>query len=225
MTGEISRRPVRSFVRREGRLTSAQARALEELWPRYGIEYREAALDLDSIYGRHAPRTLEIGFGNGELLLWLGQNYPDRDYLGIDVHRPGVGHMLLGLERLKLTNVRVLCHDALDVLAHQIPRASLDEILLLFPDPWPKKRHHKRRFVRPESVELMAHALRAEGWLRIATDWAEYAEHIRGVLAASPSFEDVPDARAPRPPTRFEERGRRLGHEVRELCYIRRSAR
>ena len=221
MTGEISRRPVRSFVRREGRLTSAQARALGELWPRFGLEYREGPLDLDTLYGRRAPRTLEIGFGNGELLLWLAQNHPDRDYLGIEVHGPGVGRLLLGLERLGLTNVRVLRHDALDVLAHQIPPASLDEILLLFPDPWPKKRHHKRRIVQPEVVALLASALRAGGWLRVATDWADYAEHIRAVTSASSSFEHVPGERAPRPPTRFEERGRRLGHEVQDLCYRR----
>jgi tRNA (guanine-N7-)-methyltransferase len=218
---EISRRPVRTFVRREGRLTVAQARALAELWPRFGLEYDEGTLDLDAIFGRRVPRTLEIGFGNGDVLLWLAQSHPERDYLGIEVHRPGVGRLLLGLERLDACNVRVLCHDALEVLAHQIPRESLDEILLLFPDPWPKKRHHKRRLVQPETVALMARALRTGGWLRIATDWAEYAEHIRAVLSASPSFEHVPEAHAPRPPTRFEERGRRLGHEVCDLCYVR----
>jgi tRNA (guanine-N7-)-methyltransferase len=221
VTEEISRRPVRSFVRREGRMTAAQARALEALWPRYGVEYDSTLLDLDAVFGRHALRTLEIGFGNGDLLLWLAQEHPDRDYLGVEVHRPGVGRLLLRLERENIGNVRVICHDAVDVLAHQLPRASLDEILLLFPDPWPKKRHHKRRIVQPELVALAAAALRAGGWLRLATDWREYAEHMRAVMSASPAFELVPDARAPRPPTRFETRGRSLGHEVWDYCYRR----
>jgi tRNA (guanine-N7-)-methyltransferase len=221
VTEDISLRPVRSFVRREGRLTSAQARALEELWPRYGIEHGEAILDLDALYGRRAPRCLEIGFGNGDLLLWLAQSHADVDYLGIEVHRPGIGRLLLGLERLAVTNVRVICHDAVDVLARRIPRAALDEILLLFPDPWPKKRHHKRRIVQAEFVALCAAALRPGGWLRMATDWGDYAEHMRAVMAADAAFSYVADARAPRPPTRFEERGRRLGHEVYDLCYLR----
>jgi tRNA (guanine-N7-)-methyltransferase len=221
VTEESSARQIRSFVRREGRLTSGQARALEQLWPRYGIEYSEAPLELDAIFGRRAPRCLEIGFGNGDLLLWLAQSHPETDYLGIEVHRPGVGRLLLGLERLQITNVRIINHDAVDVLAHQIPRAALDEILLLFPDPWPKKRHHKRRIVQTEVVALAAAALRPGGWLRMATDWAEYAEHMRAVMSMAPDFVHVPDAVAPRPPTRFEERGRRLGHEVSDLCYRR----
>lgn len=218
---EISRRPVRSFVRREGRLTTAQARALGELWPRFGIEYTEAPLDLDAVFGRSAPRCMEIGFGNGDVLLWLAQNHPERDYLGVEVHRPGVGRLLLGLERLGLENVRVICHDAVDVLANQIPAGALEELLILFPDPWPKKRHHKRRLVQPELMRLAAAALRPGGWLRMATDWREYAEHIEGVMAGSDAFVHAPEARAPRPPTRFETRGLRLGHEVRELCYRR----
>jgi tRNA (guanine-N7-)-methyltransferase len=221
VTEEISRRPVRSFVRREGRLTSGQARALEELWPRYGIAHEATTLDLDAMYGRRAPRCLEIGFGNGDLLLWLAQSHPDVDYLGIEVHRPGIGRLLLGVERLGLTNVRVLCHDAVDVLAHGMPRGSLAEILLLFPDPWPKKRHHKRRIVQREFVALCAAALHPGGWLRMATDWADYAEHMRAVMSGAPDFSHVADARIPRPPTRFEERGRLLGHDVHDLCYRR----
>jgi tRNA (guanine-N7-)-methyltransferase len=221
VTEDISRRPVRSFVRREGRLTSGQARALVELWPRYGIEYSEAPLDLEALYARRAPRCLEIGFGNGDLLLRLAQTDPGRDYLGVEVHRPGVGRALLGLDRLKLGNVRLICHDAADVLAHQIPRASLEEILLLFPDPWPKKRHHKRRLVQGEFVALAAAALRTGGCLRMATDWRDYALHMLAVLGAASSFEHVPEARTPRPATRFEERGRLLGHEVWDLCYRR----
>jgi len=221
VTEDISHRQIRSFVRRQGRLTTGQSRALGELWPRYGIEYSDTELDLDAAYGRRAPRCLEIGFGNGELLLWLAQNNPAIDYLGVEVHRPGVGRLLLGLERLQLTNVRIISHDAVDVLAHQIPRGSLDEVLLLFPDPWPKKRHHKRRIVQKETIALAAAALRSAGWLRMATDWREYGDHMREVMASVPDFVHVPDARAPRPPTRFEERGRRLGHEVSELCYVR----
>jgi tRNA (guanine-N7-)-methyltransferase len=222
VTEDISHRQIRSFVRRQGRLTSGQSRALDELWPRYGVEYSDRALDLDALYGRRAPRCLEIGFGNGELLLWLAQNNPGIDYLGVEVHRPGVGRLLLGLERLQLQNVRIISHDAIDVLTHQMPRGSLDEILLLFPDPWPKKRHHKRRIVQKETIPLAAAALCSGGWLRMATDWAEYAEHMREVMFASPDFVHVPDAVVPRPPTRFEERGQRLGHEVRDLCYRRR---
>jgi tRNA (guanine-N7-)-methyltransferase len=218
---EISRRPVRSFVRREGRLTSGQARALAELWPHFGIEHSASALDLDAVFGRSAPRCMEIGFGNGELLLWLAQNNPHHDYLGVEVHRPGVGRLLLGLERLALTNVRVICHDAVDVLASQIAPGALDELLILFPDPWPKKRHHKRRLVQPELVRLAATALRPGGWLRMATDWREYAEHMAGVMAGADAFVQVPDEHAPRPPTRFEERGLRLGHDVHDLCYRR----
>jgi tRNA (guanine-N7-)-methyltransferase len=221
VTEEISRRPIRSFVRREGRLTSAQARALELLWPRYGLDYAEAPLDLDEVYGRRAPRCLEIGFGNGELLLWLAQSHPEVDYLGVEVHRPGVGRLLLGLERLGLANVRVICHDAVDVLAHEILPGALDEILLLFPDPWPKKRHHKRRIVQADIVALAARALRPAGWLRMATDWAEYAEHMRAVMTAAPDFSYVAGAQVPRPATRFEARGQRLGHTVHDLCYQR----
>ena len=219
MTEEISRRPVRSFVRREGRLTSGQARALEELWPRYGIEHGEAPLDFDALYGRSAPRCLEIGFGNGELLLWLAQSHPEVDYLGIEVHRPGVGRLLLGLERLHVGNVRVLCRDAVDVLANRIPRASLDEILLLFPDPWPKKRHHKRRIVQPEFVALVASRLKSGGHFRLATDWEPYAAWMLEVIGASPEFRNAASGggcvdRPERGATRFERRGQRLGHSV-----------
>lgn len=227
-TGERpQRRTVRSFVLRGGRITDAQQRALSDLWPRYGLEYRPHPLDLDAVYGRCAPRVVEIGFGNGEHLVSLAAAHPERDYLGIEVHRPGVGRLLLALEQLGIGNVRVICEDAVQVLEHQIVPASLDEVLILFPDPWPKKRHHKRRLIQPPFVELVASRLAAHGVVRLATDWQPYAEHMLEVLSASPALRNAaPEgAFAPRPgeraATRFERRGERLGHAVWDLVFSR----
>jgi tRNA (guanine-N7-)-methyltransferase len=219
---------IRSFVMRGGRLTPAQARALERLWPRFGVEFGPAPLDLDALFGRHAPRVVEIGFGNGDALVELAASRPDCDVLGIEVHPPGVGRCLLGAEAHGLGNVRVSRHDAVEVLEQQLPRSSLDEVLLYFPDPWPKKRHHKRRIVRPEWVELVAQRLRPGGALRLATDWAPYAEWMLEVLDgcallrnASADGRFVPRP-ASRPLTHFERRGQRLGHDVFDLEYRRR---
>ncbi len=184
----MSPRTIRSFVRRAGRMTQAQQRALDELWPRFGIEFSPALLDLDAVFGRRAPRVLEIGIGDGETLLELARTHPEADYLGVEVHEPGIGHCLLGIEAASLGNIRLLRHDAVEVLEHMIPDASLDEVLLYFADPWPKKRHHKRRIVQPEFVELLARRLKPGGVFRLATDWAPYAEHMMEVMATAQQF-------------------------------------
>jgi tRNA (guanine-N7-)-methyltransferase len=221
------RRTIRSFVQRAGRITGAQERALEQLWPRFGIDFSPIPLDFDSIFGRSAPRTLEIGIGDGETLLALAALHPERDFLGVEVHRPGVGHCLLGIESGGLTNVRLIAQDAVEVLERQLPDRSLDEVLLYFPDPWPKKRHHKRRIVQPAFAELLATRLKPGGSFRLATDWAPYAEHMLEVLRASPAFTNASPAGdyvprpASRPLTKFERRGERLGHEVFDLEFRR----
>jgi tRNA (guanine-N7-)-methyltransferase len=220
-------RSIRSFVTRAGRITPAQQRALATLWPRYGVEYRDEPLALRALYGRDAPCTLEIGFGNGENLAALARAHPERDYLGVEVHRPGVGRLLLALELQRLGNVRVICHDAVEVLERQIAPGSLAEILVLFPDPWPKKRHHKRRLLQPAFVALLERALGAGGVLKLATDWQPYALEILAVLGAAPNLRNLAAdggfvARpAERAPTRFEVRGTRLGHEVWDLAFAR----
>jgi tRNA (guanine-N7-)-methyltransferase len=223
----LPRRTIRSFVVRAGRMTVAQERAWQELWPRYGVETGTAPLDLAAVFGRDAPRTLEIGFGNGESLVALASVHPERDYLGIEVHPPGVGHLMLRAEELGLANVRAICRDAVEVLQQCIPEAALDEVVLYFPDPWPKKRHHKRRIVQPGFVTLLAHRLRPGGLLRMATDWQPYAEHMLEVASGcsllrneSPDggFVPRPDSR---PVTRFERRGQRLGHGVWDLAFRR----
>lgn len=220
-------RAIRSFVTRAGRITPAQQRALDTLWSKYGVEYREQPLDLPALFAREAPCTLEIGFGNGENLLALAHAHAERDYLGIEVHRPGVGRLLLALEERQLANVRVICHDAVEVLERQIAPASLAEILVLFPDPWPKKRHHKRRLIQAPFTELLARALEPGGRLHVATDWQPYALEMLAVLEAAPGLRNLagPGGFAARPPerspTRFEQRGTRLGHAVWDLAFAR----
>jgi tRNA (guanine-N7-)-methyltransferase len=226
---ELRNRPIRSFVMRTGRMTAGQTRALEEFWPRYGVEFSAQPLSLDALFGRVAPRTLEIGFGNGEHLAALATAHPERDYLGIEVHRPGVGHLLLLAATQELTNIRVSSQDAVEVLSEQLGAGSLDEVLVLFPDPWHKKRHHKRRLIQPPFVELIASRLRQGGVLRLATDWEEYALQMLEVLnSAGALFTNLspmgdwmprPEERAP---TRFEKRGERLGHGVWDLAFSRR---
>jgi tRNA (guanine-N7-)-methyltransferase len=225
---ELRNRSIRSFVVRAGRMTVGQSRALEEFWPRYGVEYSAAPLDLDALFGRAAPRTLEIGFGNGEHLAALARAHPERDYLGIEVHRPGVGHLFMLAAANGSTNLRASQHDAVEVLREQIVSAALDEVLVLFPDPWHKKRHHKRRLIQPPFVDLVASRLKAGGVFRLATDWEEYAQQMLEVLGASAAFSNLsptgdwmprPEERAP---TRFEKRGARLGHGVWDLAFARR---
>ena len=218
-------RRVRSFVRRPGRATAAQRRAFAELLPRYGVDDANGRLDLVQLFGREARRVLDIGFGDGEALVTNAVNNAGVDYFGVEVHEPGVGHLLLLLEKAGATNVRVIARDAADVLPELIADASFDCVDLFFPDPWPKKRHHKRRLVQPPFVEELRRVLKPRGLLHVATDWADYARHTAEVLATTPHFEpvDANDLRgeplAKRPPTKFERRGRRLGHDVADLYF------
>jgi tRNA (guanine-N7-)-methyltransferase len=224
---DVRLRTVRSFVLRAGRATVGQERALAQLWPKYGVEYSPATLDLQTLFGRAAPRMLEIGFGAGEALLEFATAHPQFDCIGVEVHRPGVGRLLLGAEAATLGNLRVICHDAVEVLQHQLAPASIQLAHIFFPDPWPKKRHHKRRLIQRSFVELLAKVIAPSGTLRLATDWEPYAQHMREVIDASPAFANVAaDAgfvarSAERTLTRFERRGQRLGHGVWDLEYRR----
>jgi tRNA (guanine-N7-)-methyltransferase len=220
-------RTVRSYVRREGRITKAQRRALRELWPRYGLDLAPGPIDFAGVFGRRAPLMLEIGFGNGEALCELARSHPQNDYVGIEVYRPGIGSLLLKLETLMLRNVRVICGDAEQVFAEHIAADSLDAVYLFFPDPWPKKRHHKRRLIQPDFVTRVARSLRPDGRMHIATDWQDYAEHALAVALQTPALENTaglhgyvsrPDVRLL---TRFERRGQALGHQVWDLVFRR----
>jgi tRNA (guanine-N7-)-methyltransferase len=208
-------------------MTRAQQRAWQDLWPRLGVEPTDSMLDLDAIFGRRARRTVEIGFGNGEALVALAASRPAEDFLGIEVHRPGVGHLMLRCEELAVANLRILSQDAVDVLEQRLTPACFDEVLLYFPDPWPKKRHHKRRIVQDGFVALIASRLRTGGVFRLATDWQPYADWMLETVGRCPLLRnESPDggwsARpASRPPTRFELRGQQLGHAVRDLAFRR----
>jgi tRNA (guanine-N7-)-methyltransferase len=219
-------RPVRSFVLRQGRMTPAQQRALDVLLPRYGIAFQTAPLDFDRAFGRRAPRVLEIGFGMGETLAALAHARPDEDFLGIEVHSPGVGRLLNRIDELGLSNVRVIRHDAVEVVGAMIPAAALAGIHVFFPDPWPKKRHHKRRLLQPAFVHELAERLAPDGYLHVATDWEEYAEEILATLGAEPLLANAAAGFAPRPDrrplTKFEARGLKLGHGVRDIVFRRR---
>lgn len=207
-------------------MTVAQRRALEALWPRYGIDI-SGVMDLDHEFGRRAPRFLEIGFGMGDALAEMAARHPERDFLGIEVYAPGVGSLLARLEREGLENIRLVRDDAVQVLESALPAESLDCVMLHFPDPWPKKRHHKRRLVQPAFVELVRGRLKHGGRFQLATDWEDYAQHMRRVLESDGGLRNVagPGAFAPRPPerpvTKFETRGVRLGHGIRDLVYER----
>ena len=220
-------RPIRSFVRREGRITPSQQLALKRLWPRYGLDSDDELFDFSAIFGRQAPRILEIGFGNGASLLQMAQANPENDYLGIEVHRPGVGRLMHELEKARLENVRVVSEDALFVLRRNIPDHSLTAVQLFFPDPWHKKRHHKRRIVQADFVQLVWQKLSGGGRFHLATDWEDYAQYMMMVLSDAPGFNNIggngcfiprPDYR---PLTKFEQRGKRLGHGVRDLIFER----
>ena len=204
-------------------MSNAQTRALETLLPRWGIPYLETLLDLDAAFGRSAPKILEIGFGMGDSTAAIAAAHPQNDYLGIEVHGPGVGSLLNQIEALSLTNLRVIQHDAVEVLKHIIAPASLDGVHIFFPDPWHKKKHHKRRLIQPELVALLCEKLRPGGYLHAATDWQEYAEHILAVLSAEPRLANTAIGYAPkpdyRPLTKFEQRGIKLGHGVWDIVF------
>lgn len=216
---------MRSFVLRQGRTSPAQARALVELWPRYGIEYASAPIDFAAAFGRRAPVVLEIGFGMGETTARIAAARPDVDFVGVEVHGPGVGALLARLEAESLANVRLVRHDAVEVVANMIPRDSLAGVHVFFPDPWPKKRHHKRRILSPAFVHALAGRLAPGGYLHAATDWEDYANEMLATLAAEPLLRNTAEGFAPRPAarplTKFEARGRRLGHEVFDLVFDR----
>lgn len=226
---ERPQRRIRSFVLREGRLTPGQQRAFDTLWPTWGLDFRQQPPDLAASFGNDNPVYLEIGFGNGESLAEMARRYPDRNYLGVEVHRPGVGHLLLKLEESGCGNVRVIRHDAVEVMQQMLPAAGLSGVYLFFPDPWHKKRHHKRRIVQPAFVDSLARVIRPGGLFHAATDWQDYARHMMDMLSADRRlFENAAGpgqffARpADRPLTKFEQRGQRLGHGVWDLIFTRR---
>jgi tRNA (guanine-N7-)-methyltransferase len=223
---ERPRQSIRSYVLRQGRLTTAQQRAHEAFLPRFGIPYRAAALDLDQVFGRSAPKILEIGFGMGETTAQVAARHPDNDYLGIEVHTPGVGSLLKRIAAEGLTNVRVIQHDAVEVLENMIAPGSLDAVHIFFPDPWPKKRHHKRRLIQPPFIALLTSRLKVGAYLHVATDWEDYAQQILEVLSAEPTLANTAPGFAPRPEwrpsTKFEARGVKLGHRVWDILFRRR---
>ncbi|MBZ4194819.1 MAG: tRNA (guanosine(46)-N7)-methyltransferase TrmB [Candidatus Contendobacter sp.] len=219
---------IRSFVRRESRMTRAQQRAFAELWSRFGIDAGAARLEPEQIFGRRGPLVLEIGFGDGESLAAMAAADPETDYLGIEVHRPGIGHLLLRSTQLELSNLRILCADAMAIVEWQLPDECLDRIQIFFPDPWPKVRHHKRRLIQPSFMTLLAGKAKPAGQLLIATDCEDYARSILASLNSAPEWLNTAADHgfAPRPVqrllTKFEQRGQRLGHVVQDLAFVRR---
>ncbi len=220
-------RPIRSFVLRQGRLTSAQQRAFDEQWSRFGMDYHGRLRDFDAVFGRTAPRVLEIGFGNGEALRFAGAHDRVRDLIGIEVHAPGVGRLLNALAADAADNVRLYHHDAVEVLTHEVADGSLDEVRIYFPDPWHKKRHNKRRLLQPAFADLLVRKLAPDGRLHLATDWHDYAEQMWDVLDATAGLVNRAGKRGSvprpewRPQTHFETRGQNLGHGVWDLVYDR----
>jgi tRNA (guanine-N7-)-methyltransferase len=221
------RRPVRSFVLRAGRLGSGQRRAMQELGPRLVLPFQATPLAVDQVFGRHAPLVVEIGFGMGQATAQIAAERPDLDFIGIEVHPPGVGALLREIGQQGLGNLRIVQHDAVQVVQHMLAPASLAGVHVFFPDPWHKKRHHKRRLIQPDFVALLASRLAPGGWLHCATDWQPYAEQMLEVLGACPALQNTADGYAPRPAmrplTKFEARGLRLGHGVWDLVFRRSS--
>jgi tRNA (guanine-N7-)-methyltransferase len=221
------RRPVRSYVLRAGRMGSGQQRALVELGPRFVLPFKAQPLDPAALFGRPAPCVLEIGFGMGDATARIAAARPDTDFIGVEVHEAGVGALLRQIGERGLNNLRIVRHDAVEVLQQMVAPASLAAVHVFFPDPWHKKRHHKRRLIQPALVTLIASRLRAGGVLHCATDWEPYAEQMLQVLSAEPMLVNTADGYAPRPEyrpqTKFEARGLRLGHGVRDLVFRRSS--
>ncbi len=224
----ISRKPlraIRSFVRREGRLTDAQQCALNEYWSNYGVDFQENAFDQNSLFKRRAPLIIDIGAGTGDSTLYQAIQFPKNNYLAIEVHRPGVGHLLNEIHKAQLTNIKVINHDVIPVLEKQITNRSISQFFIFFPDPWPKKRHHKRRLINAYLINLLKQKLTRHGRIHIATDWADYADHISEVfkqdndlvnLAGQNNFSPRPNWRIE---TRYEKRGQRLSHEIYDFCF------
>ncbi len=227
MSAEHPHGPIRSYVLRQGRVSNAQRRAHDTLLPRLGIPYADAPLDLAAMFARNAPRILEIGCGMGETTVAIAAAHPQQDYIGIEVHTPGVGSLLKQIDELNLSNVRVIQHDAVAVLENMIAPASLDGMLIYFPDPWPKKRQQKRRLIQPAFVALAASRLKSGAYLHAATDWQEYAEQILNVLSAEPTLANTAAGYAERPAwrpqTKFETRGLKLGHGVWDIVFLKRA--
>ena len=221
------RRPVKSYVLRQGRLTKAQAHAIHRYWPDFGIDYRDEPLDLDELFGRDAPRVLDIGAGMGETTLELARENPENDYLAVEVHRPGIGRLLYGIAEYGLGNIRVINHDAVDVVNRQVPEESLTSVYIHFPDPWPKKRHHKRRLAQPGFINRLTALMKTEGQLYLATDFGDLAEYMLAVCDAEPGLVNQAGRGnfAPRPLwrplTKFEQRALDQNHRVWELIYCR----
>ena len=223
----FSSRSIRSFVLRQGRMSGAQQRYLDEMLPQIGLPYRLAPMDLDAVFGRSGPKILEIGFGMGETTAKIAATRPDHDFLGIEVHGPGVGALCKLVAENGLSNLRIMQHDAVEVLRDMIPEGALAGVHVFFPDPWRKARHHKRRIIQPDFVALVASKLAPGGYLHCATDWEDYAHWMFEVLAAEPTLENTADGFAPRPEyrplTKFENRGLKLGHGVWDLIFRRRT--
>ena len=223
---DLKGRRIRSFVLRQGRVTKGQAHALETQWPQYGVEYGLQGIDLNQIFGRKdSKKILEIGFGMGETTAKIAQTLPDCDFLAAEVHTPGVGALLKLIEELALTNIRIIQHDVVEVLQSMLTDNSLDGVHIFFPDPWHKKRHHKRRLIQAEFVKSLCTKLKSGGYLHLATDWQEYAEWVLDVLKAEPQLQntvlDYAEKPVYRPLTKFENRGIKLGHGVWDLVFTR----
>jgi tRNA (guanine-N7-)-methyltransferase len=216
-------RPIRSFVLRQGRVSNAQQRAHQTLLPQFGIPYAPRVVDLDDVFGRRAPKILEIGFGMGETTATVAALHPENDYLGIEVHTPGVGSLLKAIGEQNLANVRIVQHDAVEVLQNMIAPETFDGVHVFFPDPWPKKRHHKRRLLQPACVALLVERMKPGAYLHVATDWQEYAEYVLAVLQNNPLLVNTAPDYAPRPAyrpqTKFESRGLKLGHGVWDIIF------
>ena len=222
----LQHRRIRSFVLRQGRLTKGQERALETEWPKFGIDYSEEKLDLNAVFAiKESKKILEIGFGMGESTAKIAQTLPDCDFLAVEVHTPGVGSLLKLAQELALTNIRIIQHDVVEVLENMLPENSLDGVHIFFPDPWHKKRHHKRRLIQAEFVKLLCSKLKTGAYLHVATDWQEYAEWVLEVLNAEPQLKntavDYAEKPSYRPLTKFESRGIKLGHGVWDLVFLK----
>ncbi len=220
---DAPRRSLRSFVLRQGRVSAAQQRAYEELLPTFGVAYQQIALDLDAVFGRTGEKHLEIGFGMGETTARIAAAHPDHDYLAIEVHTPGVGALLKTIAEQAIRNIRVVQHDAVEVLNNMIEPETFNGAHIFFPDPWPKKRHHKRRLIQAPFVGLLVNKLKSGGYLHVATDWEQYAEQIVSVLSMEPALQNTVANYAPRPNyrplTKFEARGLRLGHGIWDIVF------